>query len=150
MEDSLLDPSIPRKMFYKIGDVSEIFNVKPYVLRYWESEFKEIKPAKNRFGQRVYRQKDLIVLQRVKELLYKEKFTIAGAKKQLAFEKAARQQKAQEKPVNKKKNIKEDNSSEKDRNAYIHLLREQKGQLQEILKIVKTGIEIKTEKEVGA
>ena len=52
MEDSVLDPSIPRKMFYKIGDVSEIFNVKPYVLRYWESEFKEIKPAKNHFGQR--------------------------------------------------------------------------------------------------
>ncbi|MGA1840439.1 MAG: MerR family transcriptional regulator [bacterium] len=149
MEDFALDPSIPRKMFYKIGDVSEIFNVKPYVLRYWESEFKEIKPAKNRFGQRVYRQKDLIVLQRVKELLYKEKFTIAGAKKQLAFEKAARQKKAQEQPVNQKK-IKETNSSEKDRNAYIHLLREQKGQLQEILKIIKTGIEIKTEKEVGA
>ena len=149
MEDSLLDPSIPRKMFYKIGDVSEIFGVKPYVLRYWESEFKEIKPAKNRFGQRVYRQKDLIILQRVKELLYKEKFTIAGAKKQLAFEKTARQQKAQERPVKKEK-IKETNSSEKDRNAYIHLLREQKGQLQEILKIIKTGIEIKTEKEVGA
>ncbi|MGA1865575.1 MAG: MerR family transcriptional regulator [bacterium] len=149
MEDCALDPSIPRKMFYKIGDVSEIFDLKPYVLRYWESEFKEIKPAKNRFGQRVYRQKDLIVLQRVKELLYKEKFTIAGAKKQLAFEKAARQQKAQEQPVNEKK-IKETNSSEKDRNAYIHLLREQKGQLQEILKIIKTGIEIKAENEVGA
>jgi DNA-binding transcriptional MerR regulator len=149
MEDSVLDPSIPRKMFYKIGDVSEIFGVKPYVLRYWESEFKEIKPAKNRFGQRVYRQKDLVVLQRVKALLYKEKFTIAGAKKQLAVEKASRQQRAQERPI-KKKNSKENNSSEKDRNAYIHLLREQKGQLQEILKIIKTEIEIQIEKEVGA
>jgi DNA-binding transcriptional MerR regulator len=149
MEDSVLDPSIPRKMFYKIGDVSEIFGVKPYVLRYWESEFKEIKPAKNRFGQRVYRQKDLVVLQRVKELLYKEKFTIAGAKKQLVVEKAARQQKAQERPVNEK-NIKENNSLESDRNTYIHLLREQKGQLQEILKIIKTGIEIQREKKVGA
>ena len=149
MEESLLDPSIPRKMFYKIGEVSEIFDVKPYVLRYWESEFKEIKPAKNRFGQRVYRQKDLIVLQRVKELLYKEKFTIAGAKKQLAIEKADRQQKTQKQPVNEKK-ISKDISVKEDRNAYIHLLREQKGQLQEILKIIKTEMEIKTEKKVGA
>ena len=149
MDEMNLDPSIPRKMFYKIGDVSRIFGVKPYVLRYWESEFKEIRPAKNRFGQRVYRQKDLVVLSRVKELLYKEKFTIAGAKKQLAAERAMRLKKAQGGPGNGK-SPNEGDSKEKDPTPYIHLLREHKDQLQEILKIIKKEINIHSEEEVGA
>ena len=149
MDEMSLDPSIPRKMFYKIGDVSRIFVVKPYVLRYWESEFKEIRPAKNRFGQRVYRQKDLVVISRVKELLYKEKFTIAGAKKQLAAEKAASRRKPQDQPGNGE-NINAKTMMETDPNIYIHLLREQKDQLQEILRIIKAEIDIHTEKEVGA
>ena len=149
MDEMHFDPSIPRKMFYKIGDVSRIFGVKPYVLRYWESEFKEIRPAKNRFGQRVYRQKDLVVLSRVKELLYKEKFTIAGAKKQLAAERAMRLKKVQGAPGNGN-NPNEGDSKEKDPTPYIHLLREHKDQLQEILKIIKKEINIHSEEEVGA
>ena len=149
MDETNLDPSIPRKMFYKIGDVSQIFNVKPYVLRYWESEFKEIKPAKNRFGQRVYRQKDLVVLSRVKDLLYKEKFTIAGAKKQLAAERAARQRKAQ--PRTDHVNATHETTPKTiDPDTYIHLLKEHKGQLQEILNMFQEEINIHTEKEVGA
>ena len=149
MDEINLDPSIPRRMFYKIGDVSQIFAVKPYVLRYWESEFKEIRPAKNRFGQRVYRQKDLVVISRVKELLYKEKFTIAGAKKQLAAEKASKQNKAQEQPGNGS-NPKGKGSTGTDPSPYIHLLREHKDQLREILEIIKKEVHVHTEKEVGA
>ena len=149
MDEMNLDPSIPRKMFYKIGDVSQIFGVKPYVLRYWESEFKEIKPAKNRFGQRVYRQKDLVVLSRVKELLYKEKFTIAGAKKQLAAEKTARQQRLQTQ-ARDAEGSNEKKSKTQDPNTYIHLLKEHKGQLQELLNMFKEEMNIQTEKEVGA
>ncbi|MGA1843105.1 MAG: MerR family transcriptional regulator [bacterium] len=149
MDENSLDPSIPRKMFYKIGEVSRIFGVKPYVLRYWESEFKEIRPAKNRFGQRVYRQKDLVVLSRIKKLLYNEKFTIAGAKKQLAAEKAARQSKAQVSPGNGN-GPKEEKSMEVDPAIYIHLLREHKDQLLQILNIVKSESEMQPENEVGA
>ncbi|MGA1795004.1 MAG: MerR family transcriptional regulator [bacterium] len=149
MDENSLDPSIPRRMFYKIGEVSRIFGVKPYVLRYWESEFKEIRPAKNRFGQRVYRQKDLVVLSRIKELLYNEKFTIAGAKKQLGAEKAARQGKAQGFPGNGG-GPKEEKSMELDPAICIHLLREHKDQLLQILNIVKSESEMQPENEVGA
>ena len=149
MDENSLDPSIPRKMFYKIGEVSRIFGVKPYVLRYWESEFKQIRPAKNRFGQRVYRQKDLVILSRIKKLLYNEKFTIAGAKKQLAAEKAARQNKALGSPGNGN-GPKEAGPMEFDLAIYMHLLREHKDQLLEILNIVKSESEMQPENEVGA
>ncbi len=74
---------IPDKMFFRIGDVSRITGVKPYVLRYWESEFKFLRPVKNRAGQRVYRKKDVGMIVEIKRLLYDEKFTIAGAKKRI-------------------------------------------------------------------
>ena len=144
MDKIILDPSIPRRMFYKIGLVSQILGVKPYVLRYWESEFKQIKPAKNRFGQRVYRQKDLAVLLRVKDLLYKKKFTIAGAKKQLAADRFAR------KNIDQNPGQKGKTREKTDLNTYIHLLREQKDQLQEILNIVKSHTDINSETEIGA
>ncbi len=78
--------SIPDKLFYKIGEVCEHVGVQPHVLRYWESEFPMLAPQKNRAGQRVYRRKDLDVVLRIRELLYDEKFTIAGAKRKLAEE----------------------------------------------------------------
>jgi DNA-binding transcriptional MerR regulator len=77
------DLSIPEKLYYKIGEVSEITGVEPYVLRYWESEFKIINPARTNSKQRLYRKRDLELILEVKKLLYKEKFTIAGAKKRL-------------------------------------------------------------------
>ena len=78
-----LEPSIPEKLYYKIGEVSEITGVEPYVLRYWESEFKIINPVRTNSKQRLYRKKDLELVLEVKKLLYKERFTIAGAKKKL-------------------------------------------------------------------
>lgn len=78
--------SIPDKLFYKIGEVCEHVGVQPHVLRYWESEFPMLAPQKNSAGQRVYRRKDLKMVMRIRELLYDEKFTIAGAKRKLAEE----------------------------------------------------------------
>ena len=78
-----LQTSIPEKLYYKIGEVSQITGVEPYVLRYWESEFKIINPVRTNSKQRLYRKRDLELVLEVKKLLYKEKFTIAGAKKKL-------------------------------------------------------------------
>src|SRR5436305_10311324 len=77
---------IPEKLFFKIGEVCELVDVQPHVLRYWESEFPMLAPQKNRAGQRVYRRKDVEIVLRIRELLYDEKFTIAGAKRKLADE----------------------------------------------------------------
>jgi DNA-binding transcriptional MerR regulator len=71
------------KLYFKIGEVAEIVGVPAYVLRYWESEFKTIKPQKSRTQQRVYRRRDVATLLRIKHLLYDQKFTIAGARAQL-------------------------------------------------------------------
>jgi DNA-binding transcriptional MerR regulator len=67
------------KLFYTIGEVADIVNVKPYVLRYWESEFKKLNPQKSTTGQRTYRKRDIQVANTIKRLLYDEKYTIAGA-----------------------------------------------------------------------
>lgn len=75
--------NIPEKLYFKIGEVSKIVGVKPYVLRYWETEFKEIEPAKSRSNQRLYRRKDVDALLTIKDLLYKEGFTITGARKKI-------------------------------------------------------------------
>ncbi len=76
-------PSIPEKLYFKIGEVSQITGVEPYVLRYWESEFKIVTPTRTNSKQRLYRRKDLELILEIKKLLYEEKFTIAGAKKKL-------------------------------------------------------------------
>lgn len=77
---------IPEKIFFRIGEVCELIKVQPHVLRYWESEFPMLAPQKNRAGQRVYRRKDVEMVMRIRDLLYEEKFTIAGAKKKLLDE----------------------------------------------------------------
>jgi len=76
-------PEIPDKLYFKIGEVADITKVKPYILRYWESEFKIIKPHKSHGNQRVYRRKDVELILLIKQLLYKEKFTLDGAKKRV-------------------------------------------------------------------
>ena len=73
-----------KKLFYKIGEACKQLDIQPYVLRYWETEFPALAPSKSRSGQRVYSDEDLRVIHRIKELLYEEGFTIAGAKKRLA------------------------------------------------------------------
>lgn len=78
--------AIPEKIFFKIGEVCDIVDVQAHVLRYWETEFPMLSPQKNRSGQRSYRRRDVEVALRIKELLYDELFTIAGAKKKLLSE----------------------------------------------------------------
>jgi len=74
---------IPNKVYYKIGEVSAIAGVKPHVLRYWESEFKDIRPAKSKSRQRLYRKRDLHLILEIKKLLYEQRYTLEGAKKKL-------------------------------------------------------------------
>src|ERR1700685_625160 len=76
-------PPIPDKLYFKIGEVSQIVGVEPYVLRYWESEFPGLSPRKSSTGQRQFRRKDVELLLHIKQLLYDKKFTIEGARKAL-------------------------------------------------------------------
>src|SRR5258705_14022449 len=75
--------AIPEKLFFKIGEVCELAGVQAHVLRYWESEFPMLAPQKNQAGQLVYRKRDVEMALRIKELLYEDQYTIAGAKKRL-------------------------------------------------------------------
>ena len=82
-EESKKTYPIPEKLYFKIGEVAEITGVKPYVLRYWESEFKMVNPSKSRSRQRLYRKSDVELIFRIKDLLYEERYTINGARKKL-------------------------------------------------------------------
>jgi len=73
----------PDKRYYRIGEVSKITGVKPYVLRYWESEFRWMAPQKSRSKQRLYRRRDIDMILLIKKLLYEQRFTIAGARRKL-------------------------------------------------------------------
>jgi DNA-binding transcriptional MerR regulator len=76
-------PEIPDKLYFKIGEVSDLLGVEPYVLRYWETEFAMLSPKKSGTGHRLYRRKDVELLLRIKHLLYDRKFTIEGARQSL-------------------------------------------------------------------
>lgn len=78
-----METIIPEKAYFRIGEVSKILNVEPYVIRYWETEFKTINPVRTKTAQRLYRKKDVQELVAIKNLLYAQRFTIDGAKKQL-------------------------------------------------------------------
>jgi DNA-binding transcriptional MerR regulator len=79
----VLTPEIPNKLYFRIGDVSRIAGVKPYVLRYWETEFPSIGPKKSGSNHRLYRRKDVELILDIKRLLYQERYTIEGARKHL-------------------------------------------------------------------
>ena len=79
-------PDIPDKLYFKIGEVSDLLGVEPYVLRYWESEFPSLSPKKSGTGHRLYRRKDVELLLRIKHLLYEKRFTIEGARQWLHTE----------------------------------------------------------------
>ena len=79
----------PKRLYYKIGEACKLLDIQPYVLRYWETEFQELAPSKSRSGQRVYTETELRIVRRIKELLYDEGYTIAGAKKKLEADLAA-------------------------------------------------------------
>jgi DNA-binding transcriptional MerR regulator len=79
-------PEIPDKLYFKIGEVSDLLGVEPYVLRYWETEFPVLSPKKSGTGHRLYRRKDVELLLRIKHLLYEKRFTIEGARQTLQTE----------------------------------------------------------------
>jgi DNA-binding transcriptional MerR regulator len=79
----MMNVSIPDKSYFRIGEVSRLLGVQPYVIRYWETEFKTVRPIRTRSDQRLYRHKDVEELLTIRKLLYDENFTINGARKQL-------------------------------------------------------------------
>ncbi len=79
--------NIPERVFYRIKEVCNLTGLKPHVLRYWEQEFKDIKPLKSSRGQRLYKRKDLEIIFTIKKLLYEKRFTIDGAKKYMSSHK---------------------------------------------------------------
>jgi DNA-binding transcriptional MerR regulator len=126
-----MDKKIPNKLFFKIGEVCEITDTQPYVLRYWESEFPALAPAKNSSGQRIYRRRDIETVLRIKQLLYEEGFTIAGAKKRLEAEMAGRVETPQ--PANETTGAPpETNGSDR-----VAALRQVREQLREILTLLE-------------
>src|SRR6187549_809 len=80
---------VQKRLYYKIGEACKELGIQPYVLRYWETEFPALSPSKSRSGQRVYSEKELEIIRRIKQLLYEEGYTIAGAKKKLEAELAS-------------------------------------------------------------
>ena len=80
---------VQKRLYHKIGEACKALGIQPYVLRYWETEFPALTPSKSRSGQRVYSEKELEIIRRIKELLYDEGYTIAGAKKKLETELAS-------------------------------------------------------------
>ncbi len=81
-------PPIPGKRYFTIGEVSELCDVKPHVLRYWEQEFPELKPVKRRGNRRYYQRQDVLVIRQIRGLLYEQGFTIGGARQQLNSDEA--------------------------------------------------------------
>jgi DNA-binding transcriptional MerR regulator len=88
MEKAL--PAIPAKRYFTIGEVSDLCGVKPYVLRYWEQEFTQLKPMKRRGNRRYYQHHEVLLIRRIRELLYEQGFTISGARNRLADQGHAR------------------------------------------------------------
>jgi DNA-binding transcriptional MerR regulator len=88
MEKAL--PAIPAKRYFTIGEVSDLCGVKPYVLRYWEQEFTQLKPMKRRGNRRYYQHHEVLLIRRIRELLYEQGFTISGARNRLSDSQAAR------------------------------------------------------------
>ncbi len=121
---------IPDKEEFKIGEVCEIAGVKPFVLRYWETEFLELSPAKGAGGQRTYTRADVELILHIKQLLYEERFTVAGAKKRLAEERAASP--APPEPV-----VKLDTEAGEHVESLRRLLVETRRELEEIVTLLK-------------
>jgi DNA-binding transcriptional MerR regulator len=82
-------PEIPAKRYFTIGEVSELCEVKPHVLRYWEQEFTQLKPVKRRGNRRYYQRQDVILIRQIRTLLYEQGFTIGGARQRMAGQSSA-------------------------------------------------------------
>src|SRR5574342_60586 len=91
-----LPSEVPDRLYFRIGEVSDITGVPPYVLRYWESEFPALQPRKSGGGQRLYRKRDVLMVLEIRKLLYQERYTVAGARRRLTErEERARRQELQ-------------------------------------------------------
>lgn len=117
--------TIPNKLYFKIGEVSEITGMEPYVLRYWESEFKTIKPSRTQSNQRIYRRKDVETILEIKKMLYVEKLTIAGARRKL-----------QDRKAQDKKQLDLDFTAQRDHKAHRAIIREIKEELLALRKML--------------
>ena len=102
-----------KKLYYKIGEACKILEIQPYVLRYWETEFPFLSPSKSKSGQRVYGEPELVVIRRIKELLYQEGYTIAGAKKKLEAELANPEAMDDDSPAPKEAVVEKESSGKK-------------------------------------
>ena len=96
--ESVVLPPIPAKRYFTIGEVSELCGVKPHVLRYWEQEFAQLKPVKRRGNRRYYQHHEVLLIRRIRELLYEQGFTISGARNKLN-ERGSRNVVVEEMPV---------------------------------------------------
>ncbi len=114
------------KIYYSIGEVCEMLGLEPHVLRYWENEFPQLRPKKNRAGNRAYRLKDIRIIDYIKHLLYEEKYTIEGARKKLA------QSKEYSEPPGEPENISSGSRQGKD----VLSAEELRDELREVLKII--------------
>ena len=117
----------PNKMFYRVGEVSQLVGVESYVLRYWEKMFPQLKPEKDESGQRVYTRSDIDMVLRIKNLLYEERYTIDGARKRL-----------KEGSKDKSKSRGKSESSE-DVQELLTILKDVKSTLQEALAVLEKG-----------
>jgi len=115
-------PEIPDKLFFRIGEVSNLLCLEPYVLRYWESEFPSLSPKKSGTGHRLYRRKDVELLLRIKHLLYEKRFTIDGARQYLHEESKIAHQK---------------DTKQEQQDLFSDPLPEIRRELKEILKLMK-------------
>ena len=100
-----MDVSINNKLYFRIGEVARILSVEPHVIRYWESEFKSVKPVRSKSDQRLYRKKDVEALLVIKKLLYDEHFTISGARQQLDRLKSSTDESEKEEQVQNKEQM---------------------------------------------
>ncbi len=116
-----MNPVIPDKLFFKIGEVAQVAQVEQHVLRYWEEEFETLKPEKNRAGQRLYKRKDVEMILEIKRLLYQEKFTIAGAKQKL---REVRKSNGQNPTQEREKRLQLKQKIQKDLESILHILDE--------------------------
>ena len=116
---------IPDKSYFKIGEVSKIVGVEPYNIRYWESQFRVIRPSKTKSRQRFYKRKDIEILLRIKKLLYEDGFTIAGAKKRLNAPDTGDEDTARE-------SGEEQGMAVEERQAYADLLAKSRGDVEEL------------------
>ena len=115
-----------KKLYYSIGEVSALTDLKAYVLRYWQTEFSQLNPPKNRAGNRTYRQKDIDVILNIKDLLYKKKYTIEGARSIISGHKhtpAVKENLTKQKSIDEKQQVIL-NRIQKELDSIIHIIKE--------------------------